>query len=515
MVKKIDEKRKLEEAYCQECGSLGMKRYHKNTPDRRKLYQCQTSRKCRPVLKVCYEKPQILPEFDASRVKKTSRVILSAVLNDTPIVKDFDKTLRRMEKELDAELVYGLIRYKNPDAKNPAFSFNYTWPEEILDKSCEVDLKIGPGWWARGENVMNYTDINPLSGMNHAGGTDSEIFFSPQVALQSVPTRHGQESKLLMTTGTISRENYSKTKRGKKAKFHHSLSALYIEFDEKGRAYPTQIHWDGKGCYLYGRYFHPRGSSRSKTTQAIVFGDIHKHFLSKKEEIGLHMLADSLNPHLNIFGDLHHHVDSHHTRGSVKHNLKREHNPRTRVEAELKEAVEFLRSWKNPHIVESNHDDHLEKWLDRFDPTKDKESSLYWWLGHHMDLDIQAGGNGNLLRIYLEHHCDFVVDFIHANDGFMIGPILMDQHGNRGPNGSRGSAQSFAKTGHKMIVGHGHSPCIEKGCYMVGVAAMHQDYAEGMGSWRSMHAVLYDNHKRALVQVYDDNVPPTLLKLAA
>ena len=95
--------------------------------------------------------------------------------------------------------------------------------------------------------------------------------------------------------------------------------------------------------------------------------------------------------------------------------------------------------------------------------------------------------------------------FIGREKSFRIHGIELNLHGDRGPNGSRGSLASLSKIGTKVIIGHSHTPGIDKGAYQVGTSTILQlDYHQGApSSWLNTHCVIYKNGKRALLNVID------------
>ena len=43
-------------------------------------------------------------------------------------------------------------------------------------------------------------------------------------------------------------------------------------------------------------------------------------------------------------------------------------------------------------------------------------------------------------------------------------------HGDKGPNGARGSIRNLRRIGIRSVIGHTHSPGIDEGCYQVGTS---------------------------------------------
>jgi hypothetical protein len=184
------------------------------------------------------------------------------------------------------------------------------------------------------------------------------------------------------------------------------------------------------------------------------------------------------------------------------------------IREELMKSVKFLENYDNAHIVDSNHNRHLDQWFNRFRPTHDPVNiELYYELGGWLREDLKNGGDGNLFRLFVEWNMETPPVFIGPNDKFLIEGVDCSQHGDRGPNGSRGSAKSFSRTGHKTVIGHSHTPGIFKGSYQVGTSAVDMDYASGYSSWMNTHCIIYSNGKRGLFSIVKNKLSPLMREL--
>lgn len=108
------------------------------------------------------------------------------------------------------------------------------------------------------------------------------------------------------------------------------------------------------------------------------------------------------------------------------------------------------------------------------------------------------------LQLFMEINIDNAENtYFHDRDErFLIEDIDLNNHGDRGSNGAKGSAASFAKAGYKTVTGHTHTPQIEKGAYVVGCSCkLDMGYNSGYSSWLNTHCVIYPNGKRALINV--------------
>ena len=103
---------------------------------------------------------------------------------------------------------------------------------------------------------------------------------------------------------------------------------------------------------------------------------------------------------------------------------------------------------------------------------------------------------------WMKKHCDAESLYLKPDYPFIVKDIYLAYHGDKGANGSRGSLTGMAKIGAKTVVGHTHSPGIEKGCYMIGTSSqLNLEYTSGPSSWLNTHCIIHANGKRQLVHI--------------
>lgn len=473
--------------YCPQCGHDKLWELKHTAQSGRKRHKCAKcgTRTTKPLA----EPPQILPKF---KKQSRKRYIITQAVNDTPVVKPFLDTLRSMSESLDAQLVVLWGVYKNPDMVKQGFLTTLTWPSEVLDYICKKDFNIGKYLKVCGSTRIEHTAINPLNGMNHAAGTQSEIFGHPQLAMEMVATPKDEVPKMLITTGTVSQRNYGGSPKAKKASFHHNNSALLVETQGE-RFWVRPISWDGEKVQDLKTCYWPDGSTTEGTIAAGVYGDVHADCQRPDEQKSLLNLIDRLSANKNVLHDvLDMHTGSHHKEGDVLHNLR---NPDHDVAGELDRTCEFIRKVPNAVIVSSNHHDHLDKWFNRVKPQREQVNlDIYYHLA-----DLARRYPGSLFPIYCCESAGLECEFTDENEVYDICGIDVSQHGHIGPNGARGSGKSFAKTGRKTMTGHSHTPGITKGNWTVGTSAMYLGYAKGYSSWLEAHGLIYPSGKRTML----------------
>lgn len=497
-----------EDLYCPECGGKGMTPLSDRAISGKARYSCPG---CGfRTTTTLYSKPQILPPFKVGEIRKYKRFIITSAVNDTGLVKGAHETFIKMAKELNACYLVIPGVYKNPDLAHMGVMSNYSWPEEILPYICNANVELTPHLRIKGATRIQYTAVNPLQGANHAGDAKSEIFGHPQVAMEMVATPKDAPPKMLRTTGSISVKNYSGSWKGQKAEFHHKIGAAFIEL-EGANFWANELSYNGEGVYLYDRFYTPKSSRRVKSSKAIVFGDTHKRFLRAKTDKLLNDATKKLKPKYEVFHDLHdHHVGSHHHKKDALHHLELAVKKEYSVREELMQSVRFLKSKTNPVVVESNHHRHLDQWFNRGQANNQVDADLYFELGALAKQAIEKGQIPDLFRLFCEEYGVGHVTWLDGNKKFVIGETDVSQHGDRGPNGAKGTGKSFAKSGIKTITGHAHTPGIHKGNKTVGVSETDLPYAKGYTTWMNTHAIIYPDGNSTLFSIIKDKLPPLL-----
>lgn len=92
--------------------------------------------------------------------------------------------------------------------------------------------------------------------------------------------------------------------------------------------------------------------------------------------------------------------------------------------------------------------------------------------------------------------------FLARDESFIVKGIELGYHGDRGPNGSRGSRTAYGRIGVKSVIGHSHSPGIRNGCYQVGTnSRLRLGYNSGPSGWLHTDCIVYPNGKRSLLNI--------------
>jgi hypothetical protein len=126
------------------------------------------------------------------------------------------------------------------------------------------------------------TAVDPLAGMDGVSGDFSGIFGHTKMRLRSVATPQNKMAKTITTTGACTVPNYTASRAGKTAEFHHVLAALLVELDDDGRRFwlrqlyykeETRRILDLDDAYYVGGY------QKAPPCLAGIGGDTHVRFI--------------------------------------------------------------------------------------------------------------------------------------------------------------------------------------------------------------------------------------------
>lgn len=468
----------------------------------------------------------------------TARYILTAAQNNTPVHADFLTNLEAYAAHVGARIMvsrftYNKSAYSNAKSKKPGTAKGsdteslwydpaiapYVCDDPERHGSCRWQLAPDLIWCAE-MNILP-TAVRPLSGLESYAGPASGIFPHAKIALESVPVIGDRPPKINYTTGAVTQRNYLAKKEGLKGEFHHAYGALIVEVDlVTGDWWARQLNASDDGNFQdLTRIVADGRVSAGVGVLAINWGDVHASEIDPEVRAANWNAGgaiDSLRPTYQFFHDTHsHRARSHHEQKDFakryeKHVRAAEHPENELVEAEIDVAAELLalaaRDWCMTVVVSSNHDRHGERWLNETWHQDDLPNADFLLEAQLAQVQaIKAGrGDWTFLEWALRRaDCPGSVRFLARDDSFLIGPagheIECGQHGDEGPDGSRGNTANLSRLAVRINKGHDHKATIRDGVYSAGVCARRLDYAHGPSSWSVSHIVTYGSGKRALL----------------
>ena len=458
-----------------------------------------TEKKTKFVCNNCHEEQY---EAFTKPVELTGNFVITSAVQGASVNKEFLETLKTYCAFHSATLIVLPVLNKSP------FSID-KFPTEIKEFINTDISSINGTITVNGAIKLGSTLAAPLANVVSMSKGKSIIMGHPQVSLKSLPRKNLNFQLIATTTGAVTHTLNHSHKTGYIASFNHSYSAVVIIKDES-ISHIRHLNFDGTGFYDLAYYFTPTETKNPNKITAIVTGDEHVQHYSETvydATYGPDGIVNKFKPDYIVRHDvLDCHSISHHHRNDVFARLEKKINRTDSITTELEQTISFIEKTTPEYcttlIVDSNHNNHLKRWLQEAEPKQDLVNiTTYYLLMYLMTKDIESG---NPIQNPFELWYNYItpmdrIKFI-SDDSVLIEGIDISSHGDRGANGSRGSVSQFAELNTKTIIGHSHQPSIDKGAYQVGTSSnLRLDYNKGLSSWHNCHCLIYPNGKRQLV----------------
>lgn len=467
-------------------------------------------------------------EFGLPAEGGVARYIFTSAQNNTRLHDNVWRNLHALADHYNADVIVSRYYYEtrfHEDSAKPASnaSTEEKWYDpRIADYVLDESALVAPGLVWCGELQILPTAKRPLSGFESYTGRLSSIIPHAKFAMQSVASGKGEGTKMLYTTGTVTKRNYIQKKAGQTAQFHHGYGAVLVEVNSKGNWWVRQLNADSSGT-IYDLDVKVRNSrvTTGHRVEAITWGDIHARQVAPEVKRVAGEMLDALKPKYQFMHDVldfrarnHHDRDDGHKMfekwvGEVED---------WHVVEEIREAAELVGHYSRPTtqtiVVNSNHDQALKRWLNEADFRRDPANALFFLkanvaiyeaiLARDKSFDVFEWAMRRAMGVFYDQRVRFLKEdesFITCHDA--NGGIENGNHGHRGPNGMRGNPLAFARMGRKQNIGHLHTSGIYDGTYVAGTSSlMDLGYNRGPSSWSWSHIVTYANGKRAMITMY-------------
>jgi len=456
------------------------------------------------------------PVFKRKLRPGCKRFIVTAAQNATPVHERFWASLLRCAKHYGAELIVIPYRYKNPTSRWTESQANEEfWAADVQPYLSNVRHKINSNLVILADVKVQPTASEPLSGFEAMTSGESGILGHSKLQLRSIPTPAHKMAKIMTTTGACTVANYTDTKAGKKGEFHHTLGAVLVEVDG-----PVFFLRQLNASKSTGEFtdldttFAPTRVRPADRPLALVMGDTHVDFVDPHvvaATFARRGMVSALRPRHLVWHDL---LDGYaanpHHHGNPFNALAKRQSGRDNVAAEVARAADFVVTHTpkgtQSIVVSSNHDDFLRRWVISTDWRNDPTNARFYLKTALMMADATKMGTGGT-----EYPSPFAywlkelapnVRCLGGTESFLLAGVELSMHGDRGPNGARGSIKNLRRIGARSIIGHSHSPGIEEGCYQTGTSThLRLEYNGGPSSWLNAHCLLHADGKRQLILI--------------
>ena len=367
--------------------------------------------------------------------------------------------------------------------------------------------------------------IDPVTGLGRIGQRDgSFIFASPKQRLKMVATSNVGFPHALMTTGAITKPDYDSDRymshrTAAIADADHKMGAIIVNVENSKFFHFRQIQADATGAFAdLGKLYKADGSVEEYAPQALVLGDWHSgetdQVAADAFVFGKNSLAAMTKPKEVFIHDgfngkaISHHEEKNRVRRAQLAALNQ-----NSLELEIREYAKDLEKltgiFETVHIVDSNHDDFLERYLREGRFIEDaKNAEFASLLFHHMCRGADPLQFAVTELVGLKQASK--VNWLRRDEDFKIAGIELAAHGDLGANGSKGSTKQMETAYGSSVSGHSHTPEILRDAWVVGTCSvLRPDYARGASSWMHTSCLVYPCGRRQLINVIDGKFLPT------
>lgn len=464
------------------------------------------------------------------------RYIISSIQNNTHLHPGFNNILALRDyynnlPSSSCELLIGTFSYqmaaygakavKRGTYQGSKVTEDVWYAPEAVEYIKDESLELAPGLvWCGEQNILP-TNLHPLTGFEAYNGRKSNILPHAKISMQSVAAMKDESAKLNYSTGTVTQRNYIQKRAGIMAEKDHNYGALLVEVDYDGNWWVRQLHIDEDHAVMD---IGPSGVSgiraqaglvkEQEVVEVITWADLHASEMElwvRNLCFGEGGMLDTLRPKYQFLHD----VFSMRSRGHhEEYDFHRIYEKRVTKEASVEEEVkvtaeilkETARDYCHTVVISSNHDRHLNRWLNEADFRRDPLNAKYFCKLQYQVLDAldRSDKDFNILEwaMHDTEICPKDIEFLKLDKSYVIKGIENGLHGDLGPNGSRGSTANLTKLGRPVNKGHDHQAAIRGNVYSVGTCSLSFSYLKGPSSHSVSHIVTLENGTRQIVTMW-------------
>lgn len=392
------------------------------------------------------------------------------------------------------------------------------WPAMIepLVRRSRFDLHDQVQFAA--EMNISPTASSPLTGLMKYIKSVTTVFPHPKREIESVPRHSWKQDVHMWTTGACSVPNYILQKAGLIALQAHTIGCVIVEIDHQDRVFLRNVDinpytGEARDIELHVvdgvvRIDKEYREANNLPGPVMAVGCLHVPNLNADHARGIFgigeqeaedlALVDVVDPAYQIFHDLHdgesinHHEDHDPLALYSRHTRQRNH-----LDVELDAAASFLKATYRPTtqtiVVNSNHDDFVRRWLLKPSQQIEIQNAKLWHrLNYLMRELIELGKRPKPFELVMREKApELNLEFIGPDDPCEIYGTHFGYHGDKGPDGSRGSTAGLARMGVPIIKAHDHKMTWKDYVKSVGNLLGKALYATGPTSWTGSWSLVH------------------------
>jgi hypothetical protein len=428
-------------------------------------------------------------------VQKKKNTIITWAQAVTPIHEGLWENILAYAEKHDAEIIVIPGTYLN---NNSPFMWKrtYAWDDRLTGYLYATEAKIHDHLSIIADTDIVPTAKRPLRNLQGVTGIESSIVGHPRQQMNISPTMKNRRRKFMFSTGSITVPNYRRARVGKEAQQYHRMGFLFVENISYDNFVARHVYAEDDGSFqdLIYRVEDGEVSLRSGW-EAMIFGDTH---LSKEDKVMLDESRRVFNIgkcKRSVWHDLFdgYSINHHQANDHVEQVIKAKKGLH-KLDTELEFNKDFVREWidTNMILIPSNHPDWIDQWVRLNKGVKDAHNALLF--NKLQSILFEELAPKGLYAYILEEEFGDKITCLHRDESYEICGIEINNHGDLGSNGAKGTPETFAKLPHPVISGDKHYCYTLDEAYGVGVSSvLDHKYNKGMSSWAQSNGIILSN----------------------
>jgi len=437
-------------------------------------------------------------------VKKTKRFLVTSASNSSPVDVRFLKSLKNYCNVKNAVLLIVPSGYRADDMDALLSDEQWVFDKTDLNSNIYVSaIKIPP------------KSINPLTGLARIGQRNgSTIVGSPKQHLEFVATGDNTLPHALMSTGSVTKPEYrhkdgSYRKNDLVALHDHVMGAIVVEIEDNKNFHFRQIQADKNGAFVDINQQFSGNKVRKYNPSHFVIGDYHVTETDPTAAKAWDEVSKETGQPIRIHHDFFSGVSvNHHEEDNLISRAMLAEKGQLSLEDELRAVAKALNEETDKAsmviVVASNHHDFLTKHY--LQKSKYINEPHNFRIAHKMALAMLDGSDP------LQHAMEKIIGIKHPekvrwlkrDESYKVAGIELGSHGDKGGNGSKGSALTLEKAYGNCVVGHSHTPKILRGFWQCGTTSyLRLPYTEGSSSWCHTSTLVFPNGTRQHINSFN------------
>jgi hypothetical protein len=450
------------------------------------------------------------------KLKEYKKFFITTYVAGQPVNMEFLESIRKYCKEENSALLLMVCNKKYEEIDDEFLGENIIFTPELYDPQQIInqEIKLNSNF-CLSTIAIPAKQIRTLTGLERfCVKNASTIVAAPKQFMKCVPVQKTKPARVIMSTGAITNPYYNSERYYQKrtdyiAHEDHQIGGIIVEIEND-----TIFHFRQVTANREDGSFYDLSKKYTKTgviasfPEAFVMGDLHSR---RKDENVFKTWIDcieTLKPKTIVLHDVfeaisisHHNEDKNITKAIyAKEGL-------LDLENEIKVLVNDLNllasKAKEIVIVKSNHDEHLDRYLNEGRYIKEPYNYKFANLLASAMLDKKDA---------LKYACEISglkasnIRWLERKEDYYVAETQLGCHGDLGANGGKGGISSIENAFPNAVTAHSHTPCVWRSVYVVGTTSkMDMGYNVGLSSWMNTSCIVHRTGARQLINCINNS----------